>query len=139
MRARNVVLWIGAAVVVGVVGVVGTKVVVREVGYGTEFAETDTSITVDAGDRFSIVVRDNASIGDDWSVRSQPDEAVVTPEGDVHVSEGGSGTGGGGKRYFTFTARKAGTGEVELFNCSRCGTAPESKDSRAVTFQITVR
>jgi predicted secreted protein len=149
MRARKVVLWAGAAAVVVVAGVVGTNLVVHRVSYGAEFtesktgAESRTAITVDKGDRFSIVVRDNASIGDDWSLRDQPDQAVATLDGDEYTSDTAwfsePAAGSGGKRYFTFTAQGSGSTSIVLLNCFRCGSAQESKDSYAATFEVTVR
>lgn len=68
MRTRYIVL-LSAAVVLIAAAILATGPIVRAVKFGSQFpvgqeSATDEThdITVDAGDRFSIVVRDNASV-----------------------------------------------------------------------------
>jgi predicted secreted protein len=85
-----------------------------------EFTIEDTSIRVGPGESFTIAVDDNASVGDLWSVSAEPDASVVESVGDDYVADSDEPVaGGGGTRYFRFTATRSGTTTVELRNCYR--------------------
>lgn len=89
---------------------------------GTEFRMNPT-VRVKPGERFSLSVPSNASAGDDWSVQRQPDPRVAVASGAEYVSDGpADAAGGGGTRYFVFTARERGETTIVLFNCfqQRC-------------------
>ncbi|MGH3761773.1 protease inhibitor I42 family protein [Actinophytocola sp.] len=105
----------------------------------TEFTIEDTSIEVGPGETFTIAVGDNASVGDDWSLREKPDADVVAIDGDYYVADPGEANtdGGGGTHYFRFTAKAAGTTSVELLNCFRGCRDPE--DERRYRIDIEVR
>lgn len=89
---------------------------------GTEFRMNPT-VRVEPGERFSLSVPSNASAGDDWSVQRPPDPRVAVASGEEYVSDGpADAAGGGGTRYFVFTARERGETTIVLFNCfqQRC-------------------
>lgn len=96
-----------------------------------EFDIQDSNVVIDPGDSFEIAVDDNASAGDYWSIIGMPDPAVVESDGDRFEADGSGADadGGGGKRYFRFYARKAGTTTIELRNCFR-GCAQPGDDHR---------
>jgi predicted secreted protein len=84
---------------------------------GTEFRMNST-VRVEPGERFTLSVPSNASAGDDWSVRRQPDPRVAVASGEEYVSGSpADAAGGGGTRYFIFTARERGETTIVLFNC----------------------
>jgi predicted secreted protein len=114
MKRRHIVLFgAGAAVVVAVS--LATGPVIRHFRYGRQFpvrASEDAhhQLTVGEGETFSIVVRDNASIGDNWWLKTRPEYATAALDHDEYVSESSSdSSGGGGHRYYTFTAKTPGT------------------------------
>lgn len=140
-----------ALAVVVVVGLAAAGVFVAEEfrhtnRYGTEVAVpatagSRTAVEVDRGARFSLVVRENASIGDKWSVQRPPEPAVATADGVEYLPDGSDPLPGrGGARYFTFTAREPGTGVIGLHNCYRCSSAMSSTPgSYAAEVEVTVR
>ncbi|MEU6791573.1 protease inhibitor I42 family protein [Nonomuraea wenchangensis] len=96
-----------------------------------------------SGQRFSLAVTGNASVGDSWSLKALPDTKVVSfisqeREGDSDQ------VGGGDTTYFVFNAKQPGTTEVRLYDCWRCGSGgtPESEQSRResgeAVFTLTV-
>lgn len=112
-------------------------------GGAPAFGPDDTSIAVDAGQPFAIVLEENPSIGDDWRLEQPPDPAVAELVSDDYESEGDA-PGSGGRRVFTFTARAPGTTELVLFDCYRCGSdgvpTPENEPfSPRITYTVTVR
>jgi predicted secreted protein len=97
-----------------------------------EFDLEDTDVRVEPGDTFAIVVDDNASVGDSWSLSEQPDRSVVDSAGDVYVPDSDEKVdGGGGQRRFRFLAVRTGTTTIELRNCFR-GCAEPDDDHRYV-------
>lgn len=130
VRTRYIVLIVVAvALVVTAILVTGSIGRGGGVKYGTRFPVDGTrdstqEITVDQGDTFSLVVRDNASIGDNWTLESptmpgKPDDVVAFDQ--EKYESGSDGVGGGGQRYYTFTAQRAGTARITLANRFRGG------------------
>lgn len=110
-------------------------------GHGKEFPATSTEhIAIAKGERFSLVVDENASVGDGWEVKTPPDAKIARPEGDDYVSTSPSGSvGGGGKRYFMFTALEPGNTSIELYNCFRgCTSERDKAESKGHTVRLTV-
>ncbi|GAT64608.1 chagasin family peptidase inhibitor I42 [Planomonospora sphaerica] len=107
---------------------------------------TNVQVEVAPGQRFSLAVDENASVGDSWRMEALPDVAVASFISDEYEHEGEPGTtGGGGTRYFVFNAKRPGTTAVTLSNCWRCAVdrVPADEQSRRLsgeaTFRITVR
>lgn len=104
---------------------------------------TTTQVEVRKGERFSLAVSDNASIGDSWELEAVPDAKVASFISEEHESAG-EAPGSGGTSYFVFNAKQPGTTEVTLYNCWRCGPAktPVNEDSKQQSgeaiFTITV-
>ncbi|MFG1615228.1 protease inhibitor I42 family protein [Nonomuraea wenchangensis] len=96
-----------------------------------------------SGQRFSLAVTGNASVGDSWSLKAVPDTKVVSFISQEHQDESDR-PGSGGTIYFVFNAKQPGTTEVRLFDCWRCGAGgtPESEESRSqsgeAVFTLTV-
>ncbi len=119
----------------------------KEPGRGEVFSSQETSIEAEAGERFSVSVRENPSIGDRWNVHTpQPDPAVVEAVERSYVSDSEEPVpGSGGIRYFTFRAVGPGTTQIVLRNCPRglCGAteAPAELKKAVVTatYEVTVR
>ena len=140
----RIVLWSAAAVLL-VGGLTwGGVALHRYETYGTEFTESDLTVTVDAGDRFSLAVLDRgASVGDGWS--AEPG-ALLTPQGssvryDSLLADIGEKPAGccQGTRYFVFDTEATGRTQVTLTNRFRGGRKPSHPENRSVTWQITVR
>jgi predicted secreted protein len=108
-------------------------------GHGTEIVPEDNKhIAVKRGERFSLVVEDNASVGDMWQIRTPPDPRIATGGTEDYVPSGPPGTiGGGGKRYFVFTANEPGDTSIELYNCFR-GCQSEQDIARSVSYTLHV-
>ncbi len=115
--------------------------------YGTVFTDSQLTVSVGAGDRFSLAVPDRgASVGDAWSTEVTS-TGVLTPQGRRTRSRslldriGPPRLGGGqGTAYFLYDARAAGTTTVTLSNCFQGCDHPTTKaESRDVTWTITVR
>lgn len=115
---------------------------------GRVLGAQERTVTVKPGERFTIPVRDNASIGDLWRVEEpKPDAAVLTTVADRYTADPGTENmdGAGGTRFFTFEGRAAGTTTVTLFNCFRsmCGKPGISDQDRKLlvrnTYTVTVR
>lgn len=96
-------------------------------------------VQVGTGQRFSLSVSDNASVGDSWELVEVPDAKVASYISKEHESAGDA-PGSGGTSYFVFNAKQAGTTEVKLFDCYRCGSAktPTPESGEAI-FEITVK
>lgn len=110
-------------------------------GHGREFpAATTPHIAIKKGERFSVVVDENASVGDMWQLKQPPPEAVAKAEQDDYVSDSPSGTvGGGGKRYFVFTANGSGESSITLYNCFRgCQSAQDKQQSKTYEIHLSV-
>lgn len=107
---------------------------------GREYSADTKRVTVGVGERFSIVVTSNASVGDNWVMRVQPDQAILTTTGADYVPDAsGDLVGGGGREFFVFTGKAAGTTTFELYNCFRgCQSEEDLKRSVAHTVDVTV-
>ncbi|TMR92445.1 protease inhibitor I42 family protein [Nonomuraea basaltis] len=96
------------------------------------------------GQRFSLAVADNPSVGDSWSLVEAPDAKVASYISKERESEGDA-PGSGGTAYFVFNSKRPGTAEIRLFNCWRCGQdrTPKDEESRRQSgeaiFAVTVR
>jgi hypothetical protein len=114
--------------------------------FGTKIDESDLTVTVDEGDRFSLAVPDRgASVGDSWSAAATPDGVLQAVDNRKVMSNladrlfGPEMGGGGGTRYFVFEARKQGTARVVVTNCFRgCDNENTRRFARSVTWTITV-
>ncbi len=104
---------------------------------------TTVQVDVRSGQRFSLTVADNPSVGDSWDLVEVPDPKVASFISEEHVSDGDA-PGSGGTAYFVFNGKKPGRTEVRLRNCWRCGQdrTPATEESRRhsgeAVFTITV-
>jgi inhibitor of cysteine peptidase len=136
MKTRYIVLiGVGAALVV--VASLLTGPVVRSVRYGALFpvlATEDAQFSLDAkvGNRFSVVVRDNNSIGDDWWLKKKPAYATAELLYDEYVSQT-SDTLDSGAHYYTFLPKTAGTSQIALVNMYQQASSPYT-----VTIDLTI-
>jgi hypothetical protein len=138
-------LWSLAVVIVLAAGGWGAVALWEHTTFGRKITETELTVTVERGDRLSLAVHDRgASVGDSWSATVTP-EGILTPVGNRKTMGnlgdrlfGPSAGGGGGTRYFSYTADAAGTARVSLTNCFQ-GCDEPTPLSRTVTWQVTVR
>ncbi|MDP4508274.1 protease inhibitor I42 family protein [Nonomuraea turcica] len=140
MRLRAAT-WLAVLAVAGCGG--GTAV--SDYGMVVKGAKgTTVHVEVRPGQRFSLAVADNPSVGDDWSLVAVPDTKVASFISEEHEGEGG-GPGSGGTTYFVFNPKRPGTTEIRLFNCWRCGQdrTPATEESRRQSgeaiFAVTVK
>lgn len=110
--------------------------------HGTEFL-LNATVRVEPGERFTLSIPSNASAGDDWSVQKQPDPRVAVASGEEYISDGPADVaGGGGTRYFVFTAGERGETTIVLLNCfqQRCtdGHGPVDDDDPLSPRKLTV-
>ena len=96
------------------------------------------------GQRFSLAVADNPSVGDNWELVAVPDAKVASFISEEHESK--SDTPGAARTsYFVFNSKRPGTTEVRLLDCWRCGQAktPSTEESKQQSgeaiFAITVK
>ncbi|GAA2888988.1 protease inhibitor I42 family protein [Nonomuraea rubra] len=100
-------------------------------------------VEVRAGQRFSLAVTDNPSVGDSWELVELPDAKVASFISEEHESQG-EGPGSGRTAYFVFNGKQPGTTEIKLFDCWRCGQAgtPSTEESKQQSgeaiFAVTV-
>ncbi|GAA2635184.1 hypothetical protein Adu01nite_28660 [Paractinoplanes durhamensis] len=114
--------------------------------YGAVFTESQLSVAVDRGDRFSLAVPDRGgSIGDSWTAQAAGDQ--VTAQGKRtraaalvdRVRDPLLG-GGGGTTFFSYDAAAAGTTSITLSYCFQGCDNPATKgQARTVTWNVTVR
>lgn len=96
------------------------------------------------GQRFSLAVADNASVGDSWDLVAVPDAKVASYISKESVREG-DGAGAGATTYFVFNAKREGSAEIRLRDCWRCGqgktpsTEESKQQSGEAIFAITVK
>ncbi|MEU5864093.1 protease inhibitor I42 family protein [Nonomuraea sp. NPDC047529] len=97
-----------------------------------------------AGQRFSLAVPDNPSVGDNWRLVAVPDAKVASYISEERKSAG-EGPGSGGTAYFVFNTKSPGSAQITLRDCWRCGqgsTPPDEasrRQSGEAVFEITVR
>jgi predicted secreted protein len=109
--------------------------------HGTEFqASVTPHIAVKRGERFSVWVEENASVGDMWQLKQPPGSVIAVTEKDEYVSDSPTGTvGGGGKHYFVFTAKQSGESAIGLYDCFRgCRSAQDQQRSRTYEVHLSV-
>ncbi|UBU10434.1 protease inhibitor I42 family protein [Nonomuraea gerenzanensis] len=100
-------------------------------------------VQVRSGERFSLAVVDNPSVGDSWGLVGVPDAKVASFISEEHQG-GGEQPGAGRTAYFVFNGKRPGTTEIRLFDCWRCGqaTTPTSEESKRQSgeaiFAVTV-
>ncbi|MGN9842345.1 protease inhibitor I42 family protein [Nonomuraea sp. H19] len=105
---------------------------------------TTVQVELRPGQRFSLAVADNPSVGDSWSLRTMPDSKVASFISQERESEGDA-PGSGGTTYFVFNAKRPGTTEIRLLNCWRCGqgktplTEESRRQSGEAIFAVTVK
>ncbi|MEU1788002.1 protease inhibitor I42 family protein [Streptomyces sparsogenes] len=106
---------------------------------------TEGPITVKAGERFSIALRQNISARADWSLAEpRPSAAVLRKVGEssYQTAREKELVGGGHTKYFTFEALKAGDTRIVFANSfgtdkSAGGYSPDLP--RTITYRVTVR
>ncbi|MFD8203795.1 protease inhibitor I42 family protein [Streptomyces sp. NPDC003470] len=84
-------------------------------------AVTDTSITAEPGERFTLTVPQNASTREYWYlVDPEPDSSVLVGRGQDYASDSGDERvdGAGGRLTFTFEAKGKGTTRFTLLHCT---------------------
>jgi predicted small lipoprotein YifL len=88
--------------------------------YGTQ----ERSITVDAGEEFSLEVPASSVMGENWYLADPKPAATVLGYGGRRED---SDAGDDGMQYFDFTAKKAGKATVKLLHCPNgfCHSAAE--------------
>lgn len=100
-------------------------------------------VEVRPGQRFSLAVSDNPSVGDSWDLVEVPDAKVASYISEERESDGDQ-PGSGGTSYFVFNGKQPGTTEIRLRDCWRCGQAktPSTEESKQqsgeAVFAVTV-
>ncbi|MEV0383676.1 protease inhibitor I42 family protein [Nonomuraea sp. NPDC050643] len=100
-------------------------------------------VEVRPGQRFSLAVSDNPSVGDNWDLVAVPDTKVASYISEERESDGDA-PGSGGTTYFVFNGKQPGSTEIRLRNCWRCGQdkTPSTEESRRESgeaiFTVTV-
>jgi inhibitor of cysteine peptidase len=82
----------------------------------TERFEDPSSIEVDSGTEFEVVLASNPTTGYEWKLAEDPDPAIAEYAGTEYTpdSEGENLAGGGGEQTLTFRAVGAGETTLEL-------------------------
>ncbi|MET8869603.1 protease inhibitor I42 family protein [Nonomuraea sp. NPDC004580] len=118
---------------------------VSDYGKVTKGAKGATvQVEVTPGQRFSLAVPENPSVGDSWDLVAVPDTKVASFISEERESQGDE-PGSGGTAYFVFNGKHPGTTEIRLYDCWRCGQdrTPATEESRRqsgeAVFQVTVR
>lgn len=90
-------------------------------GNGDDSA-SGTDVTAAIGERFTLSVDANPSVGDDWQVADTFDDAIVSFVDEDFESDDptGQAVGAGGTVTFTFEAVGRGETVITLENCFRC-------------------
>ena len=85
-------------------------------GSSTERFEDPSSIEVDAGTEFEVVLDSNPTTGYEWRLAEEPDAAVVEYVGSEYAQDPDSEglDGAGGQETLTFKAGDAGSTTIEL-------------------------
>ena len=142
-RQRTGILTAGVLIFAVVATAVAVPLVRHRLRYGTEYDASDHTVRVSAGDRFSLLVSENTSVGDSWELRQRPEAAVVRfvrdeARGRLLDRFRAPSDGGPSKtRYFTFEATAPGTVTIKLYNCFRGCRKPA--DLWVRSWDVTVR
>jgi hypothetical protein len=111
------------------------------VGETVTLTVDETEAEVSVGDHVVIELDENASIGDDWQVVAESDDAVLDLVDETTESEGDC-DGCGATLRRTYTAVAAGETTLELHNCYRCDTdgnsTEEPPEPGDLTFTVEV-
>lgn len=97
-----------------------------------EYGTDERTITVEAGEEFTLTVPARPWMGEHWYLAGKPDGDVLDYGGTREEIEGtdeGISGGGDGTAYFDFTARAKGTTTVTLLHCpmARCGSVAQAE------------
>jgi predicted secreted protein len=102
--------------------------------YGGDREGETVTLTVDepeaevrVGDTVELRLDENASVGDDWQVTSEP-SADVLELTDEDVESEGDCDGCGGTKVLTYEVVGEGATSIELHNCYRCDTDGNSTE-----------
>ncbi|WP_203816858.1 hypothetical protein [Paractinoplanes ferrugineus] len=144
--ARVIVRAVVAVVVLAGLAWAGVAVYRHQV-YGAVFAESQLSVPVDAGDRFSLAVpTSGGSVGDSWTAAGDAAGLLGTPaertrhDGLLDRVRDPLLGGGEGTKFFTYDASKAGSTSVTLSYCFQgCDNPATQARKRTVTWNVTVR
>jgi hypothetical protein len=121
-----------------------------EGGHINDLDEDETHVlTVDepeaqaeVGDTVEVRIDENASVGDDWQVTSEPSDSVLVLV-DEDVESEGDCDGCGGTKVLTYEVVGEGATSIELHNCYRCDTDGNSSedppDPADLAFSVNVR
>lgn len=106
-------------------------------GGGPEDGASDgdgTAVSASVGERFTLSVEANPSVGDGWQVAGTFDDSVVSFVGEEFESDDPTGemVGAGGTVVFTFEAVGAGTTVITLENHFRGGDVTETAEYEVV-------
>ncbi|MFG1710169.1 protease inhibitor I42 family protein [Nonomuraea sp. M3C6] len=133
-----------AAVLALLVAACGAGSAVSDFGTVVKGAKgTTVRVELRPGQRFSLAVADNPSVGDNWDLVEVPDPKVASFISEEHESESDA-PGAGGTLYFVFNSKHPGTTEIRLRDCWRCGQnkTPSDEQSRQQSgeaiFAVTV-
>jgi predicted secreted protein len=100
-----------------------------------------TDVQVAVGDTVVIELDENPSVGDQWEVREDPDEAVLEFVEEAFAASDPEADGSGGVLQFVYEAVGDGGTQLTLFNCYRCSDGEPSEEPpepAEVTFSIEV-
>ncbi|WP_186319349.1 protease inhibitor I42 family protein [Streptomyces sp. SAJ15] len=142
LRSARVAGLVLLAVAVAVAGYFGARAL-----WGTDpehvYGARDTAVEVSPGETFTIEVDANPTTGFKWIVdRPAPARRVVEALGEDYEGDGSDRVGAGGTLRLRFQAKDAGSTEIKLLHCMRCGTPsaePEGDGAESLTFHVTVR
>ncbi len=84
------------------------------------YPTSQTKVSADVGEKFTLTVDENTSTGEHWYLAApKPAASVVRSKGDDYNADKGTEdqAGAGGKRVFTFEATGAGSTEIVLLHC----------------------
>ena len=94
-------------------------------------SDSGSKITLDSGELFEIVLRENPTTGYRWHVTIVP-PTIIASEGD-DLSSPSKAPGSGGERHFRFRAAQAGAFELECLRYREW----ESASSATETFKLS--
>jgi len=104
--------------------------------------EDEPAAEASVGDTVEVRIDENASVGDDWRVTTEPSEDVLEPDGEDFESEGDC-DGCGGTKVLTYEVVGEGATSIELHNCFRCDTEGDSTEEPPapgdLAFSVNVR